>query len=77
LLRLFVTLVCCILRDEVGEEAQSFVCLGKGDFDLVAKDILDWFLLPTNFQWLLVFDNVDYTFVGLDAGIEDFFSVAD
>jgi Cdc6-like AAA superfamily ATPase len=49
LLRSFVTLVRRIPRDEVREEAQSFVRLEKGDFDLVAKDILDWFSLPTNF----------------------------
>jgi hypothetical protein len=77
LLRSFVALLRRIPEDEVGKEAQLFVRLGKGDFDLVSKDVLEWFSLPTNFQWLIVFDNVDHTFVGSDAGIQDYFPAAD
>jgi hypothetical protein len=77
LLRSFTGLAHRIPQDELGQQAQMFARLGRGDFDTVTQEILDWFSLRTNFQWLIVFDNVDNTFAGSDSKIQDYFPVAD
>ena len=43
---------------QIGEAARNFK-QAAGELDVVIDEVLRWFSLPTNSQWLMVIDNVD------------------
>ena len=66
---------------QVGEAARNFK-RAAGELDAVIDEVLRWFSLPTNSQWLMVIDNVDreYPSAGHDLeafDVERFFPDAD
>lgn len=46
-------------QEQISETSRHFSRGSGADLEAVIKDVLTWLNLPTNYNWLLVFDNVD------------------
>lgn len=60
--RLRQTLAGCAKRipqAQIPERSWTGVASSEADLDIIITDVLDWLAKPDNFDWLLIFDNVD------------------
>lgn len=58
--RLFVNVAKRIAAEELGDDPARVLAAGALNPDLFARGVLQWLSLPTNKDWLMIIDNVDW-----------------